>query len=373
MMKIAKMVMAIFIFGAVAESKAAIFALQEQSAAQQKSSPETAPAQNKNPESRKRQQAFLRYLEAQRQKGEAQRLRSTRMLDEAIKAYKETIQLDPESPEPHVDLGELYFFYLSRRDLAEREAMEAIKLDPNNIGGHLLLARIYISIAKTENNSKSVNLDRAISEYEKVTDLDPGVAEAWSLLAELYQLKNNTDRQIYALEKWANAPLPNDTSFYRYLMNADLTPDQAYFQLSQLYLLKGKNQQAIDAARRAYESDTDSNTYARNLISILRTAGTSADELRIYSQLDKSSKSPALLIGYGSALVRAGRYIDAAERLQEYLRIDPSNASAVGLLAIAQRRAGQRQAAIETLKAALARVDPNIRVDLTIELAETYE
>ncbi len=386
--KMVLLVFALVMSNTVADCKAAVFAIQEQiktppppppqpqikpGTANPASASKAEQTQNTTSESRRREQGYLRFLEAQRLKGEAQRLRSTRMLDEAIKAFKETIQLDPASPEPRVDLGELYFFYLSRRDLAEREAIEAIRLDPKNIGGHLLLARIYISIARAENNSRSTYLDRAIGEYEKLTELDPGFAEAWSLLAELYQMKNDTDRQIYALEKWAGAPLPNDTFFYRWLMNADLTPDQAYFHLSQLYLSKGKNQQAIDAARNAYESNTGSNTYARNLISILRAAGTSDDELSIYSQLVKSANNPALLIGYGSALVRAGRYLEAAERLSEYIKIDPSNASAIRLLAIAQRRANQRQAAVESLKTALSRVDPNTRVDLAIDLAETYE
>ena len=367
---------------AIAESRVAAIDRQEPGipTSQTNPKPTPTPALPSPPQSpsnaaapRQRQQGYLRFIEAQRLKGEAYRLRSTRLFDEAIKAYKETIQLDPTAADPHIDLGELYLFYLSRRDAAEREALEAIRLDPKSVGGHLLLARIHISIAKMENNPRSVYLDKAISEYEKVAELDMGMAEAWALLAELYQMKNNTDRQIYALERWAGAALPNDTFFYRILMNSELSPDQAYYQLSLLYLSKGKNRQAVDAARRAYESDPESNTYARNLISVLRSAGEPAEELRTYAQLIKTANNPALLIGYGSALVRAGVYPEAAERLREYVKLDPTNASAVGLLAIAQRRANQRSAAVETLRSGLARVEANTRVDLTIMLAETYE
>jgi tetratricopeptide (TPR) repeat protein len=317
--------------------------------------------------------AHLRYLEAQRLKGQAQRLRSSRLFDEAIKAFKETIQLDPLSAEPHVDLGELYFFYLSRRDLAEQEGLEAIRLDPKNVGGHLLLGRLYITQVRSEKDPRSPNLDKAIRQYEKVAELDQSMAESWALLAELYQVKNDDERRMTALEKWALAPLPNDTFFYRWLMNDDLSPDQAYYQLSQLYLSRGKNQKAIEAARLAYESNPESNAYARNLISVLRNAGTREDELRVYSQLIKTFFNPAVLIGYGSALVRAGEYAEAVRRLQEYVKLDPSNASAIGLLALAQRRANQRLGAIETLKTALANVESSTRIDLMIELAQTYE
>jgi tetratricopeptide (TPR) repeat protein len=321
-----------------------------------------------------RRQAYVRFMEARRLKGEIQRLRNaSRLIDEAIKAYKETIQLDPEAADPHVDLGELYFFFQARRDLAEAEAREALKLDPQCAEAHLLLARLHIYSVRIDRNWRPSLVEQAIRAYEKVAELDPGSAEAWAMLAELYKSKNDTDRQIRALEKWAGAPIPNEPFFYNSVMNGDLSSDQAYYQLSRLYLGHGKNSSAIMAACRAYESNPESNDYARNLIRILRAAGSSAEELRVYKRLMKSSASPALLLGYGSALVRAGDYSKAIEMLSEYARLDPSNASAVGLLAVAQRRANQRQAAIETLKAGVSKADEGARLDLALELAQTYE
>ena len=329
---------------------------------------------DKAAESKRRQQAYLKYLEAQRLKGDAQRLRSNRqLLDDAIQAYKETIQLDPLAAEPHVDLGEIYFFHLSQRLLAEREGQEAVRLEPKNVGGHLLLARLFIYTARMENNPRSLFLDRAIREYETVAELDPQHAEAWAFLSELYAMKNNTEKQVAALEKWTNTPIPTEQFFYQTVMSAELTPDRAYYQLSQLYLDQNRNREAIDSARQAYESNPENSDYARNLISILRVAGTSGDEMRIYNQLSRTANSPALLIGYASALIRAGRYNDAAERLREFVKQDAGNATAVGLLALAQRRAGQRQAAVETLKTGLAKAESGTRIDLALELAQTYE
>lgn len=324
-------------------------------------------------ESKRRQQAYLRFIEAQRLKGDGQRTQSLQPVNEAIKAYKDTIQLDPTAAEPHVDLGEIYLFYTAQRQLAEREGQEAVRLDPKNVGGHLLLARLYVYTARMENNPRSPDLDRAIREYETVTELDPQHAEAWAFLSELYSMKNNTGKQLAALEKWANAPIPAEQFFYQKLMNAELEPDRAYYLLSQLYLSKNKNREAIDAARKAYESNPEVSDYARNLISILRLAGNSDDEMRVYDQLAKTANSPALMIGYGSALIRARRYAQAVERLREYVKLDPANASAIGLLAMAQRRAGQRTAAVETLKGGLAKVEAGTRTDLILELAQTYE
>jgi tetratricopeptide (TPR) repeat protein len=324
-------------------------------------------------DARAREQAYLRFIEARRLKAEVQRLSSARLLEEAIEAYKETIRLDPTAAEPRVDLGELYFFFRSRRDLAELEAQEAIKLDPNCMGAHLLLARLRIYSLRSESNSRSPAIDRAIRQYEKVAELDPRHAESWALLAELYSIKNDREGQIHALEKWAGAPIPTDTLFYNTVMNGDLSSEQAYYRLSQLYLGQGRKKEAVAAAKRAYEANPESSDYARNLIGVLRVAGTSAEELRVYSHLMKSAGSPALMIGYGSALVRAGRYAEAIGILREYVKLDPANAAAVGLLAVAERRANQRPAAVETLKAGIAKVEAGVRDDLQLELAQTYE
>ena len=323
--------------------------------------------------SKRRQEAHFKYFEAQRLKGEAQRTRSRQLLEESIRALQDTIQLDPTAAEPHVDLGELYFFYLSQNLQAEREAQEAIRLDPAGVSGHLLLARLRVFAVKGETNPRAMSLERAVAAYEKVAELDPKNAEAWAFLAELYSLRNQPEKQMHALEKWAGAPVPTDQFFFQSLMSAELSPDRAYYQLSQLYLSQGKNREAISAARRAYEMNPDDNDYSRNLVGILRVAGTSGDEVRILGQLFKSANSSGLLLGYGSALIRAGRYAEAIERMREYARLDPANLSAYGLLAIAQRRAGQRAPAVETLKTALTKVESEPRIDLMLELAETYE
>lgn len=357
---------------------------QEQNPPAQQSPPASAPRasasgapsgqKNEASDTAARRQAYLRFIEARRLKGEIQRLRNTsRLLDEAIKAYKETIQLDPTAADPHVDLGELYFFFQARRDLAEAEARQALKLDPNCVDAHLLLARLHVYSVRIERNWRPSLVEQAIRTYEKVAELDPGNAEAWAMLAELYKTKNDTDRQIRALEKWAGAPIPNDPLFYNSVMNGELSADHAYYQLSRLYLSRGKNAEAIVAACRAYESNPESSDYARNLISTLRVAGASDEELRVYRRLMKSSASPALMVGYGSALVRAGDYAEAIKILSAYVDLDPSNASVVGLLAVAQRRANQRSAAIETLKAGVSKADEGVRMDLALELAQTYE
>jgi tetratricopeptide (TPR) repeat protein len=316
-----------------------------------------------------RRQAYTKFIEAHN-------LRGNRRVKEAIDAYKEAIRLDPLAAEPHVDLGELYFFYSQPQlDLVEREGLEAVRLDPKNIGGRILLARLYMYMTAihTAKEPSARQIDRALEGYKEVVALEPVNAEAWALMADLYRRKGDTASQIDALEHWAAAASPNETFFYRLLTNNDLTPDQAYFELSYLYLGQGKKGPAIEAARRSYEADPESKTYSRNLINILRQAASTEEELRLYAHIAKTADSPVLEIGYSAALVRAGRNAEAVERLRNYLAFDPTNGSAVRLLAVVQRRAGSRADAVDTLKAGISKADGSQKTSLVLDLGETYE
>ena len=331
----------------------------------------TKPLSATSPETIKnRKQAYLRYIEVQRLKS----LRTTKPVD-LISAYKEIIQLDPTAADPHADLGEIYFFNLNDFDAAEREGQEAVKLDRDCLSGQKLLARLYAINVRFDNKRRVTQIDRAIRAYEEVARLDPVSAEAWAFQSDLAQMKGDQARQIKALEKLSSipAPSPMDAYFYRQVMGTELAPDQTFFQLSQLYLNLGKNAQAIEAAKRAFELDPDSTVNARSLMNILRLSSNSEEELSTYSRLIKKTGSPLLQVGYGASLLRVGRYNEAIVKLREYIKSDPNNADAIYYLAAAQRRSGKRNDAIETLKQAITTVDFSARQRLSIEVGETYE
>ncbi len=320
-----------------------------------------------------RQQAYLRFIEARRLRGEFQRSQNARKLQDSVEAFRESIRLDPTAAEPHVDLGEILFFYQSRLDLAEAEAQEAIRLDGSSVPARMLLARIFMTALRFEKEHKPELVDRAARGYEELVRLDPGIAEAWAMLAELYEMKNDKQKQSQALERWTSAPVPTDVSFYRWLMNQDLTQDQAFYELSMLYRSTGRQKEALVAARRAYELDSESAVYSRNLVALLRASGSIEEELTAFNQLAKTHDSAALQIGFAAALVRAGRYRDAISRLTAYVKLDPANSSASVLLSMAQRRGGERLAAVETLKRGISVSEQSARTNLMLDLGETYE
>jgi tetratricopeptide (TPR) repeat protein len=333
------------------------------SASRPQSAPESAEAKQN------RKQAYLRYIEAQR-------LKATRQpkWNELIALYKEIIQLDPTAADPHADLGEIYFL-LNQPAASERELREAIRLDPDCLNGHKWLARLYIINVRFDKDetAKAAHLERAIREYEEVARIDSGNAEAWAFLADLFQMKNDVARQIKALEKLTTIGVPTETVFYRNVMNTELSTDRAWYQLSQLYRSSGQNQQAIEAGRRAFELDPESSVNARNLMDVMRLSSNGEEELQTYLRLLKRFDNPMLEIGHSAALVRNGRYTEAITKLRELLKADPTNPGIAELLAVAQRRSGKRAEAVETLKQAIAAVEPAMRQKLNLELGETYE
>ncbi|MFN7930956.1 MAG: tetratricopeptide repeat protein [Blastocatellia bacterium] len=346
-------------------------------AAAQSSTPSTSlrqavstAAQTESAEAKQnRKQAYVRYIEAQRLKA----VRQPRWND-LIAIYKEIIQLDPTAAEPHADLCEAYFFS-NQPQAAEREAREAIRLDADCLNAHKWLARLYIINVRFDKNeaAKPANIDRAIRSYEEVARIDSSNAEAWAFLGDLYQMKTDVTRQIKALEKLTAISAPTETVFYRNVMNIEISPDQAWYQLSQLYQGQGKNAQAIEAARRAFEIDPDSAVNLRNLMNMLRLSSNGEEELQAYTRLMRSYDGPALQIGYSAALVRLGRYAEAITKLRTISKADPANANVAELLAVAQRRSGKRAEAVETLKQAISTVEPAQRQKLNLELGETYE
>src|SRR5438132_801558 len=67
--------------------------------------PETKPVANPQPDARTPEQriaAYREYLQAQQYEAESNFI-------QAVESYKKVIELDPQSPEPRVALGELYF------------------------------------------------------------------------------------------------------------------------------------------------------------------------------------------------------------------------------------------------------------------------
>lgn len=320
------------------------------------------------------QAAWLSYIAAQRLAAEAIENEDSRALDRAISAFRETIRLDPQAAAPHIDLANLYLFALTDPELAEKEAWEAIRLAPENPEGHLILARLaYLNLRRLEQPANpDVRRDRTgrvLTAYRRVAELDPRHAEAWLILQTIHEAEQRFDDQIVALERFLGSPpIAEENIFIRRMIDPPFTTDRALFKLSLLYLLRGRNDEALAAARKAYESDPESDEYLENLFEVIGRVSSPVEEVEILARLVASTGSPRVRMSYADALVRAGREEEALRSLAEG-ELEP--ATRARLVATAQRRLNRRPAAVATLRTALAAARPEDRPGLQFELAET--
>ncbi|HYJ46583.1 MAG TPA: hypothetical protein VEV81_08200, partial [Pyrinomonadaceae bacterium] len=95
-------------------------------------------------EREKRAQAYARVLEGQRYISEWRRSGSAETLQLARQAFQEATTLDPTLAEAHTALAELAFYYPPQDfETAAREGTAAARVDPNNLGAHRVLSRLY--------------------------------------------------------------------------------------------------------------------------------------------------------------------------------------------------------------------------------------
>ena len=87
---------------------------------------------------------------------------------EAIDFYKKALALQPGSPVIMERLAEIYAKSQRIRD-AVAQAQEVLKIDPNNLAAHRLLARIYVRTLGDANAGElqKENLAKAVEQFKQ--------------------------------------------------------------------------------------------------------------------------------------------------------------------------------------------------------------
>ncbi len=312
------------------------------------------PGQNTDVSRERREQAYVKLLEGQRYiwnlRKPQQRSQSaaTAAALLARQSLQKSVELDPTLAEGYTALAEIVWI-TPPNDLDEaiKLANIAIKIDPNNFGGHQHLARFYT--IKSNLNRTNLNAEfaqKAITEWKEIARLDYRNAEAFAFLSEFYNKTNKPDERIAALKKWLAAATPLDARFYRAVIGkqADLSPEYASLELGEALIQIGEAREAVEILSRAVADNPDNS----QALELLRDAIQISDNNSIGT---------------------------AAEALEQAVFADPDNASLVILLAQVQNRTGKVDAATKTLRDATIkfsdRNDASAAV-LQIALADIY-
>ena len=310
---------------------------------QEKTVQSSAPQQVAT-ERERRARAYSKLLEGERHLLELRSGGSTETLRLARQAFQEAATLDPVLAEAHTALAETAFYYPPQDfEMAAREGMSAVRIDPDNFGAHKILSRLYaIRSGLREGNLNRSYVDLAIKELKEVARLDKNNAEAWALLGEFYQATGKTEEALSAWTNWAAAPPTSDTRFFQYLTNRELSPDAAAARLGEGLLKSGRTTEALAAIRRAIALNPENTEYPELLAQAIEAGGID-DKLAI-------------------------------AELQRMVAADPANTSVTELLARVQARAGRVDDAVATLRAAISHQTKGDRAQqlLRNSLAQLY-
>lgn len=300
----------------------------------------------------KRQQAYTKLLEGQRMVWAMSRRRQPSLTANRLRLARESFQtainLDPTLAEAYTALAELTLNSPQNSiDDAVLLANIAVKINPDNFGARVLLARLYtIKSGFNREESNSAFAARAISEWTEIARLDPRNAEAFAFLSELYAKTNKPLERIDALQKWLASTTPLETRFYQTIMGdaADLSSETASVKLGEALLETGKIRESIEILSRTI-ADNPENTTA---VELLRQAVQTAD---------------------------ASSSATARQALTQAVYANPENVSLILLLAQIESRAGNAEGAAKILREfslKLTTKDKIAAANLQIALGDIY-
>lgn len=140
--------------------------------------------------------------------------------DQALKAYTETLKLQPDKAGAYTNLGVVYY-QTGKLDDAIGQFKQALKLDAQDAETHYLLGAAYV---------QKDNLTDAEAEFNTALTLKPELVPAYIGLGNVYLINKDFEKAVVELEK-AMALQPDSP--------------EALFALGQAYASVGRTPDAI--------------------------------------------------------------------------------------------------------------------------------
>lgn len=203
------------------------------------------------------------------------------LLRKAKAGAERALSLDPDSSEAHAVLSMVKLDYDWDLKGAEREALEAIRLNPNSVQGH----QYYSSVLTTMGRA-----DQAIWEAHRALELDPLSAIAGTSLAIRYWYADRLDDAVAQFQK----TLETNPEF-----------GVAHWGLAQCYRQRGNTRGELDELRRATELSGNSAYMRAHLAYGLAVAGERERAMSLQRELEAEGRE-RYVSPYHLALISAG-------------------------------------------------------------------
>jgi tetratricopeptide (TPR) repeat protein len=188
-------------------------------------------------------------------------------INKAIDNYKLAIKADPRSPIIPEELSEVYIGSGRFRE-AQSDAEETLRSNPNDLGAHRLLARIYTrQIGDSQQNKIDESMvKKAIAEYQKITTLDSKDADSLVMLGRLYQVSQNSVDAEKAYKQALEAdPGSEDAMAGLAKVYSDLGNNKAAAEILQRLSAKNPSSRGLLALAASYEQMREFNLAAETL------------------------------------------------------------------------------------------------------------
>jgi tetratricopeptide (TPR) repeat protein len=247
--------------------------------------------------------------------------------NQSIDAYKKALESSPNSPVIMERLAEIYAKSQRIRD-AVGEAQAALKIDPDNVDAHKLLARIYVRTLGDVNAGElqKENLAKAIEQFQAILKIQPDDTYSALWLARLYRFENQHSDAEKVL---------------RELLERDPGNSPALEQLSQILIDEGRSAEAVKLL-----SDAATDSSSPDVYDLLGDAYSQAHEyLKSEQAYRKAAQEdpddPGHLHGLAQALMAQDKYAEALEAFKKLSEIEPTTGDNFLRMAELYRRLGK--------------------------------
>lgn len=319
------------------------FAQKKDTAAPSTASQATAPVPANNGKS----SAYYHYGLAQIYENLATTEGRSDYATQAIEQYKLALSADPESVTLQDGLAELYF-RVGRIREAVQVAQDQVKKNPNDIEAHRLLGRIYFrSLGDVQNGQQSQMLTLATGEYESLVKLEPNSTENHLLLGQLYELAHDSSK--------AEAQ-------FKAAQSLDSGSEESLLNLARLYSEQGDLQRVVTTLS-AVPAENRSARIELALGSTLDQLHRPKEAAAAYQRaIDIDSDNLDARRGLAGALLQDGQLDPAQEQLKQIVTAEPQDAQSYIRLSEVQRRKGNYDQSLQTIKKAEALVPESLEL-----------
>jgi tetratricopeptide (TPR) repeat protein len=262
-------------------------------------------------------------------------------LTKSLSEMRIALQYDEESATVRLEMAGL-LQKTGNADEAMEYAQKAVQLDPQDPDPHWFLANVYLR-PRGRQNPTAENLKNAIQELEKLRELTPEDERVYYYLGGIYFEVNNPEKAIEAYEKFQSFA-PNT--------------DYGFREIAKYYSGKGDNERAIEYLEKALDSQPDSSESLWMLGSLYRKVGKNKEAISVLKKLlETTSYKTAVGHELADLLFKTGEYNETVDILTDLIKAEPGNRTARILLGRAQIGLHRIPEAIQTFQS-LVETDP---------------